>query len=124
MLNNFPVSVIVGILLGLLAGLGTGGGSLLLLWLTLAAGTEAETARTVNLLFFLTSAGSVSLLRLKKGSLQIKKILPGILAGCAGAAAFSVLGRYLNAEILKMAFGVLLLLTGLRELLYRPRKAK
>lgn len=124
MLNSFPLSALVGLALGLLAGLGTGGGSLLLLWLTLAAGTEAETARTVNLLFFLTSAGSVSLLRLKKGSLQIKKILPGILAGCAGAAAFSVLGRYLNAEILKKAFGVLLLFTGLRELLYRPRKAK
>ena len=124
MLNNFPVSVIVGILLGLLAGLGTGGGSLLLLWLTLLAGVEADTAQTVNLLFFLTSAASVSLLRLRKGNLQIKKILPGILAGCAGAAAFSVLGRYINAEILKMAFGVLLLLTGLRELLYRPRKAK
>ena len=124
MLNNFPVSVIVGILLGLLAGLGTGGGSLLLLWLTLLAGVEADTAQTVNLLFFLTSAASVSLLRLRKGNLQIKKILPGILAGCAGAAAFSVLGRYLNAEILKKAFGVLLLFTGLRELLYRPRKAK
>ena len=124
MLNNFPVSVIVGILLGLLAGLGTGGGSLLLLWLTLLAGVEADTAQTVNLLFFLTSAASVSLLRLRKGNLQIKKILPGILAGCAGAAAFSILGRYLNAEILKKAFGVLLLFTGLRELLYRPRKAK
>ena len=124
MLNNFPVSVIVGVLLGLLAGLGTGGGSLLLLWLTLLAGVEADTAQTVNLLFFLTSAASVSLLRLRKGNLQIKKILPGILAGCAGAAAFSVLGRYLNAEILKKAFGVLLLFTGLRELLYRPRKAK
>lgn len=124
MLNSFPLSALVGLALGLLAGLGTGGGSLLLLWLTLLAGVEADTAQTVNLLFFLTSAASVSLLRLRKGNLQIKKILPGILAGCAGAAAFSVLGRYLNAEILKMAFGVLLLLTGLRELLYRPRKAK
>ena len=124
MVNSFPLSALVGLALGLLAGLGTGGGSLLLLWLTLAAGTEAETARTVNLLFFLTSAGSVSLLRLKKGSLQIKKILPGILAGCAGAAAFSILGRYLHAELLKKAFGILLLFTGLRELLYRPRKTK
>ena len=124
MLSTFPISVIVGILLGLLAGLGTGGGSLLLLWLTMIAGVEDDTARTVNLLFFLPSAASVSLLRLRKGNLQIKKILPGILAGCAGAAAFSVLGRYLNAEILKKAFGVLLLFTGLRELLYRPRKAK
>ena len=124
MLNHLPVSAAVGVILGLLAGLGTGGGSLLLLWLTLVAGFGSEAARTVNLLFFLTSAGSVSLLRLKKGSLQIKKILPGILAGCVSAAAFSILGRYLDSELLQKAFGVLLLFTGLRELLYRPRKAR
>ena len=124
MLNSFPIAAAVGVILGLLAGLGTGGGSLLLIWLTLITGTEANTARTVNLLFFLTSAGSVSLLRLKKGSLQIKKILPGIVAGCIAAAVFSILGRYLNAELLQKAFGVLLLFTGVRELLYRPRNAK
>lgn len=124
MLNSFPVAAAVGAILGLLAGLGTGGGSLLLIWLTLIIGAEAEIARTVNLLFFLTSAGSVSFLRLKKGSLQVKKILPGILAGCVAAAAFAILGRYLDDALLRKAFGILLLFTGVRELFYRPRKAR
>ena len=124
MLNSFPISVAVGLVLGILAGLGTGGGSLLLLWLTLIQGIDSEIARTVNLLFFLTSAGIVSILRLKKGKLSIRKILPGILAGCVAAAGFSILGRYLDTSLLKKAFGVLLIVTGVRELFYRPRKAR
>lgn len=123
-LNSFPISVAVGLVLGILAGLGTGGGSLLLLWLTLVQGIDSEIARTVNLLFFLTSAGIVSILRLKKGNLSIRKILPGILAGCVAAAGFSILGRYLDTSLLKKAFGVLLIVTGVRELFYRPRKAR
>ena len=70
MLNSFPIALVAGALLGFLAGLGTGGGSLLLLWLTLIIGNESETARTINLLFFLTAAGSVRALRLKKGAIQ------------------------------------------------------
>ncbi len=124
MVSSFPVSVAVGLLLGILAGLGTGGGSLLLLWLTLIQNTASETARAINLLFFLTSAGIVSLLRLKRGNLSVKKILPGILAGCLAAACFSVLGRYLDTSLLKKAFGALLIITGTRELFYRPRKAR
>lgn len=124
MLNSFPISVAVGLVLGILAGLGTGGGSLLLLWLTLIQGIDSEIARTVNLLFFLTSAGIVSILRLKKGTLSIRKILPGILAGCVAAAGFSILGRYLDTSLLKKAFGVLLIVTGVRELFYRPQKAR
>ena len=124
MLNSVPVSLLVGALLGFLAGLGTGGGSLLLLWLTLLAGVDDQTARTINLMFFLTAAGSVSVIRLKNNQIPYKKILPGILAGCVSAAVVSFLGRDLDPTLLKKAFGVLLLFTGARELLYRPRKAR
>lgn len=124
MLNSFPIAILTGAILGFLAGIGTGGGSLLLLWLTLVIGIDSVVARTVNLLFFLTAAGSVSVLRLKKGKLHLKKILPGILAGCISAAIFSILGMYLDSVLLQKAFGVLLLFTGFRELLYRPRNAK
>jgi len=124
MLNSFLFSMLIGAILGFLAGLGTGGGSLLLLWLTLVVGIDDGIARTVNLLFFLAASGSISILRFQKGTLDFKKILPGILAGCVSAAAFSILGRYLDSVLLKKAFGVLLLVTGFRELFYRPRNAR
>ena len=124
MLNSFLFSMLIGAILGFLAGLGTGGGSLLLLWLTLVVGIDDGIALTVNLLFFLAASGSISILRFQKDTLDFKKILPGILAGCVSAAAFSILGRYLDSVLLKKAFGVLLLVTGFRELFYRPRNAR
>ena len=54
----------------------------------------------------------------------IDKILPAIIAGCITAALFAVIGKHLNITVLKKVFGGLLLLTGLRELLYRARNAR
>lgn len=116
----FPVSAV----LGFLSGLGVGGGSLLMLWLTLAVGMEYEQARILNLLFFLPSAFIATLFRRKQGSVNFKKILPAIACGCVAAALFSYIGNRMDTTILKKFFGGLLLFTGLRELFYRPRKAK
>ncbi len=124
MLNSFPVAVIAGIVLGYLAGLGVGGGSLLILWLTLVLQIPGETARLINLMFFITAAGTVSFFRWKQGAVQFRKILPAVLAGSIAAGIFSWLGQRLDAGLLKKLFGVLLLFTGVRELLYRPRNCK
>ena len=45
MLTSFPVCVFVGSLLGFLTGMGVGGGSLLILWLTLVLGFDQAAAR-------------------------------------------------------------------------------
>ena len=118
------LTIPVGLILGFLAGLGVGGGSLLILWLTLFGHTDAPTARAINLMFFLAAAGSVCLFRWRKGDLQIKTILPAIISGCIAAALCSWIGTQIDQSILKKIFGGLLLVTGVRELLYRPRKAK
>lgn len=122
MLESLPVMLIIGSLLGFLSGLGVGGGSLLMLWLTLVLGMEHSVARNINLLFFIPSAIIASLFRWKQGTLNLKKILPAIIAGCISAACFSFLSRHMDISILKKLFGILLLATGLRELFYKPKK--
>lgn len=124
MLESLTAELIVGAVLGFLAGIGVGGGSLLILWLTVVLGMEHEIARGINLLFFIPSALIACLFRWKQGSLKLKKILPAILAGCFAAAMFSWLSGSIQMALLRRLFGVLLLATGLRELFYRPRKAK
>ena len=124
MLESFPIALIVGAALGFLAGLGVGGGSLLILWLTLVLKIPADTAAGINLLFFVPTAVTASLFRLKQGKLDIPRILPALLAGVATAAILTVVARNLDTELLRKPFGILLLVTGLRELFYRPRKAK
>ena len=124
MLDSIPFIIIISAGLGFLSGLGVGGGSLLILWLTLIARMPQDEARNINLLFFLPTALIASLFRWKKGNLQIKKILPAILSGIAAAGLFTWLSRHISSDALKAPFGILLLVTGARELFYRPRKPK
>lgn len=124
MLEQIPFILIVGCALGFLSGLGVGGGSLLMLWLTLVVNMEHSVARSINLLFFIPSAVIASIFRWKQGALDVKKILPAIIAGCLSAACFALISKQIDVSLIKKLFGILLLLTGVRELLYRPRKAR
>ena len=112
----------VAAVLGFLSGLGIGGGSLLLLWLTLVLGRDPYEARLINLLFFLPSAAVASWFHWKDQSLLVKQILPAALCGCVGAALGSILWHALPVAALKKLFGLLLIVTGIRELRCKPKK--
>jgi len=124
MLNSFPAAMIAGVLTGYLAGIGVGGGSLLILWLTTVLGMQHGTARAINLMFFLVSAGVVSVFRFRQGKLDLPKILPAIITGAISAGLCSFISKTMDTELLKKMFGILLILTGIRELFYRPAKFK
>lgn len=121
MLESLPFILIIGTALGFLAGIGVGGGSLLIIYLTLVLGMDHPQARIINLLFFLPSAIVASLFRWKQGKLELKKILPAVIAGCFAAGVCSVLSSTMDIGLLKKLFGGLLIITGIRELLYRPK---
>lgn len=122
MLESLPVILIVGTILGFLSGLGIGGGSLLILWLTMALNMDPGTARGINLLFFIPSALAACFFRIRQGRLNLAKILPAILSGCIAAAIFSWLSTVVDASVLKKLFGLVLIAAGLRELFFRPGK--
>ena len=122
MLSSTVFSIVLGGVLGFLTGLGTGGGSLLLLWLTLVLNMDPQTARTVNLMFFIPAAITASALRLFRGGIPFRKIILPALAGCVSAAVFAIAGSHMDTQHLKTAFGLLLIFTGIRELLYRPQR--
>lgn len=122
MLTSTPFAILIGTILGFLSGLGTGGGSLLILWLTLGLGMAQDNARVINLMFFIPSALVACIFRWKQGHLDIKKILPAIVAGSISAALFSILGNRMDTSLLRKLFGALLLFTGIRELFYHPKE--
>jgi len=117
MLNSLSVTLCIASILGFLAGLGVGGGSLLILWLTVVLGMEPSTARSINLLFFLPAAAVSCLFRWKQGKLDLKTTLPALLSGCAAAICFTWLGGRIDTGLLRKGFGILLIFTGIRELI-------
>ena len=121
MLESLPVTLLVATILGFLTGLGVGGGSLLILRLTIVLGMDQATARGINLQFFLPAAVIACIYRWKQGAVKIRTILPAMLAGCLAAAVFSWIGTHMDTQLLQKLFGGLLIVTGLRELLYKVR---
>ena len=124
MLDSLPIILIIGTVLGFLTGLGVGGGSLLILWLTFAIRLEQTAARGINLLFFLPSAIIACLLRSRQKELEWREFLPAICSGCAAAILCSFLAPKLDSKLLGKGFGILLLIVGFRELFYRERNAR
>jgi uncharacterized membrane protein YfcA len=122
MVSSFPVAMAAGGICGFLAGLGIGGGSLLVLWLTLVVQADPFTARCVNLMFFIPCALCASLFRWKQGDLQIKKIIAPILLGAITAGILSYFSSAVDTYWLRKIFGGLLIITGLREVFYKPMK--
>ena len=121
MVESLPVVLMVGTAMGFLTGLGIGGGSLLILWLTMVVGMDTATARAINLLFFLPSAVIACFFRWRQGLIPWKKIFPAMLAGAVSAALFSWLGTRLDVALLKKLFGGLLIIIGLREIFYKEK---
>ena len=120
-MDSFPAALIVGTILGFLTGLGVGGGSLLMVWLTAVLGMDPRIARSVNLLFFLPGAAIAIFFRLRQGVIQWKKILPPAIAGCLAAALCSQLSTAVDNSVFQKAFGILLISAGIRELLWKKK---
>lgn len=122
MLESLPVVLIVGTILGFLTGLGVGGGSLLIIWLTAVLGTDPSSARGINLLFFLPGAFIAICFRKKQGAVKRADVLPAAIAGCTAAAVFSYISTIVDVEILKKLFGGILIAAGIRELLWKTKQ--
>lgn len=122
MLDSFPVALAVGVALGFLSGLGVGGGSLLVLWLTAVLAMEQRSAQGINLLFFLPAAVCACFFHLRRKALPWRTVLPAAAAGCVFAALTAWLAAKIETDLLRKLFGGLLILTGLSELFRRTKK--
>ena len=120
-MDSLIVTLPVGIALGFLTGLGVGGGSLLMVWLTAVLGMDALTARSINLLFYLPGAAIAILFRKRQGKIQWRNVLPPALAGCIAAALCSRFSTVVDNSWLQKIFGVILIVAGLRELWWKEK---
>lgn len=104
------------------AALGLGGGTVLMLYFALFTDLAQTQAQGINLLVFLP----VSVLSLwfhhKNGYIRWKSVLNCILAGVPGVILGCVLSGWLDVTLLRKAFGIFLLVMGIRELFAKIKK--
>ena len=117
-------AAIAGLVCGVLSGMGIGGGTLLMVWMTAVQGMEQQTAQGINLLYFLPTAVFALFFHRKNRLLRLPVILPAAIAGSLTAALAAWLAWGIDMELLRKLFGGFLLLVGLKELFYRDKNAK
>lgn len=122
-MKAFFLPLLAGFGAGILSSWGVGGGTLLLLVMTLFLGVEQETARAVNLLYFLPTAALGLLEHRKNGLLDGAVIRPAVLWGLPAAALGAFLAARLDVSLLRRPFGVFLLITGLTTLFQKAKDA-
>ena len=116
-------ALLAGFVSGTLGALGLGGGSVLILYLTLFAGMEQAQAQGINLVFFVPCALLAVVLYTRKGLIARSLWLPAALFGLAGALLGSWLSGVFSSDVLQKLFGVLLLLFGIKEIFHRKRSS-
>ena len=107
---------------GILSAWGVGGGTLLLLVMTLFLGVDQQTAQGINLLFFLPTAAGALICHSRSGHLDKPTLRAAVPAAVGMALLGAGLATVLPTELLRRPFGVYLLLSGVGMLLPKRKK--
>ena len=110
------IAVLVGVITGILSGMGIGGGTLLVLYLTAILDTVQNTAAGINLLYFLGCAPSSLIWHIKEHRIVWRVALWAVAGGVTTALVTSLFVPHPTPDWLRRTFGGLLLIIGCREL--------
>ena len=111
-------------LTGIFASMGLGGGMVLIVYLTVFAGFSQLVAQGINLVFFITIAIISLVLHTKNKLVEWKKAVPAVLWGTAAVIISAWLANRIEQSLLSKAFGIFLILMGLKELFFKSEKHK
>lgn len=120
MINNI-IMIAVGLLSGVCASLGIGGGFVLLLYLTAVLNTPQLEAQLINLCFFLPVAVLSVTLHLKNKMIEKEVLLFTIIGGVFGVFFGVWISKILESEALSKVFAGFILIVGIRELFSKEK---
>ncbi len=119
---NVTIGVLAGFLAGVAGAMGLGGGSVLLIYLTVFAGVGQLQAQGINLWFFLPTAAIAVIIYAKRGEINWKQIFPLMISGVIATLAASMILKVIDPNGIKTIFGALLLIYGVTQVFFKSGK--
>ena len=113
---SFILSSIVAILAGIFAAMGFGGGSFLIIYLTLFKNLPQTLSQGINLLFFIPISIVALILHQKRKLIVWKYAILFAIIGILGAMLGSFILNVINPYILRKLLGSFLLIIGIRQI--------
>ena len=121
-MTEWLLPVLAGGVTGVLSGFGVGGGTLLLVYMTVFAGLDQHLAQGINLLYFLPAGLMALPSHVKNGYLAKSVLLPAIAAGLLLAAIAAWIATELEVGVLRKCFGGFLIVIGAMELFEKAKE--
>ena len=112
-MTDWIIPFLCGLGASIVSAWGVGGGTLLLLVMTLFLGVDQRTAQGVNLLFFLPTAVSALVSHARSGYLDKPTLKAAVPAAVIAALIGAWISNAVDVEVLRKPFGVYLLLSGI-----------
>lgn len=111
-MTDWIIPFLCGLGASVVSAWGVGGGTLLLLVMTLFLGVDQRTAQGINLLFFLPTAASALACHARGGYLDKPTLKSAVPVAVAAALIGAWISNAVDVEVLRKPFGVYLLLSG------------
>lgn len=119
---QFFLDTLAGAVTGVITGFGIGGGTLLILWLTMARGMDQLAAQGINLLYFLPSAVCALVSHIKNRRVLWRAVIFATVAGVPVTVFAAFFAAGIDTSVLRRIFGGFLIAVGISELLRAVRK--
>ena len=111
-MTDWIIPFLCGLGASVVSAWGVGGGTLLLLVMTLFLGVDQRTAQGINLLFFLPTAASALVCHARSGCLDKPTLKAAVPIAVIAALVGAWVSNAVDVEILRKPFGAYLLLSG------------
>ena len=110
------LEVLTGLISGIVSGTGMGGGTILILVLSVFIGIEQHTAQATNLIFFVPTSIAAIIIALKEKLIEWKTGRNIAVAGIVGAIVGSIIMSKLEVKLLRKCFAIFLAIIAIYEI--------
>ncbi|MBQ2840363.1 MAG: sulfite exporter TauE/SafE family protein [Oscillospiraceae bacterium] len=121
---EFVLNMLAGAVTGIITGFGVGGGTLLILYLTMFRGTSQLAAQGINLLYFMPTAGCALVSHIKNKRIVWRAVIFSASAGLVTTVIAAFIAARLDMTLLRRIFGGFLLFIGVSELFNKQKDKK
>ena len=110
------IEILSGFISGIVSGTGMGGGTILILCLSIFLGINQKVAQATNLIFFIPTSIAAIYVNIKEKKINFKVAKVIIFLGIIGAVLGAKIAQNINTNLLKKCFGIFLGVIAIHEI--------
>lgn len=110
------IEILTGFISGIVSGTGMGGGTILILCLSIFLGIDQKIAQATNLIFFIPTSIAAIYVNIKEKKINFKVAKIIIFWGIIGAIIGAALAQKMDTRLLKKSFGIFLAFIAIHEI--------